>query len=345
VETMLNARTVRKWLVDSIKGSEKDIVSRHMVAVSCNIPKCQEFGISDKRIFSFWDFVGGRFSVCSAVGLLPLSLHYSYEIMTEFLAGAHNIDEHFFKSPLRDNIPIILGLLGVWNSTFLGYETRALLPYAQALKRFPAHIQQVDMESNGKGVALDGTPILHRTGEVDFGEPGTSGQHSFYQLMHQGRVVPADFIGFMEPQHGTFLPGEPVSNHDELMANFFAQPDALAYGKTLNDLVQEGVKQELREHRVFPGNRPSSSILMTKLDAYAVGQLLAIYEHRTAVQGFIWGINSFDQWGVELGKTLEKQVSTQLRSSRRTGASVQGFNNSTSSLLEKYLAHAATNNT
>ncbi len=345
VETMLNARTVRKWLVDSIKGSEKDIVSRHMVAVSCNIPKCQEFGISDKRIFSFWDFVGGRFSVCSAVGLLPLSLHYSYEIMTEFLAGAHNIDEHFFKSPLRDNIPIILGLLGVWNSTFLGYETRALLPYAQALKRFPAHIQQVDMESNGKGVALDGTPILHRTGEVDFGEPGTSGQHSFYQLMHQGRVVPADFIGFMEPQHGTFLPGEPVSNHDELMANFFAQPDALAYGKTLNDLVQEGVKQELREHRVFPGNRPSSSILMTKLDAYAVGQLLAIYEHRTAVQGFIWGINSFDQWGVELGKTLAKQVRTQLRSSRRTGASVQGFNNSTSSLLEKYLAHAATNNT
>jgi glucose-6-phosphate isomerase len=201
------------------------------------------------------------------------------------------------------------------------------------------------MESNGKGVALDGTPILHRTGEVDFGEPGTSGQHSFYQLMHQGRVVPADFIGFMEPQHGTFLPGEPVSNHDELMANFFAQPDALAYGKTLNDLVQEGVKQELREHRVFPGNRPSSSILMTKLDAYAVGQLLAIYEHRTAVQGFIWGINSFDQWGVELGKTLAKQVRTQLRSSRRTGASVQGFNNSTSSLLEKYLAHAATNNT
>ena len=339
-ETMLNARTVRKWLVEGIEGTEKDIVSQHMVAVSSNIPKCIDFGISESRIFGFWDWVGGRFSVCSAVGLLPLSLQYSYEIMNQFLEGAHDIDEHFFKAPLRDNIPIILGLLGVWNSTFLRYETRALLPYAQALKRFPAHIQQVDMESNGKRVALDGTPILHKTGEINFGEPGTSGQHSFYQLMHQGRVVPCDFIGFCEPQHGESLNGEPVSNHDELMSNFFAQPDALAYGKTLNDLVQEGVPQELREHRVFPGNRPSSSILMTRLDAYAVGQLLAIYEHRTAVQGFIWGINSFDQWGVELGKTLAKQVRSQLSASRRTGASVQGFNHSTSSLLEKYLAHA-----
>ena len=336
-ETMLNARTVRKWLVDGIEGAEKDIVARHMVAVTCNIPSCRDFGIDESRIFAFWDWVGGRFSVCSAVGLLPLSLQYSYEVMSQFLAGAHDIDEHFFKAPLRDNIPIILGLLGVWNSTFLGYETRAILPYAQALRRFPAHIQQVDMESNGKRVALDGSPILHMTGEVNFGEPGTNGQHSFYQLMHQGRIVPADFIGFMESQHGISLNGEPVSNHDELMSNFFAQPDALAYGKTLNDLIQEGVKQELREHRVFPGNRPSSSILMTKLDAFAVGQILAIYEHRTAVQGFIWGINSFDQWGVELGKTLAKQVRAQLRASRRTGASVQGFNHSTSSLLEKYL--------
>jgi glucose-6-phosphate isomerase len=259
--------------------------------------------------------------------------------MSQFLEGAHNIDKHFFTAPLRDNIPIILGLLGVWNSTFLGYETRAILPYAQALKRLPAHIQQVDMESNGKRVALDGTPILHRTGEINFGEPGTSGQHSFYQLMHQGRVVPADFIGFMESQHSVEIDEMPVSNHDELMSNFFAQPDALAYGKTLNDLVQEGVKQELREHRVFPGNRPSSSILMTKLDAYAVGQLLAIYEHRTAVQGFIWGINSFDQWGVELGKTLAKQVRAQLSASRTLGASVQGFNYATSTFLEQYLAH------
>jgi len=339
-ETMLNARTVRNWLLEGIEGSENDIVAQHMVAVSCNGNKCREFGISESRIFGFWDWVGGRFSVCSAVGLLPLSLQYSYDVMSQFLAGAHDIDEHFFKAPLRDNIPIILGLLGVWNSTFLGYETRAVLPYAQALKRFPAHIQQVDMESNGKRVALDGSSILHKTGEVNFGEPGTSGQHSFYQLMHQGRVVPADFIGFCEPQKGVNLKGEPVANHDELMSNFFAQPDALAYGKTLNDLVQEGVPQELREHRVFPGNRPSSSILMTKLDAYAIGQLLAVYEHRTAVQGFIWGINSFDQWGVELGKTLARQVRSQLSASRRTGASVQGFNNSTSSLLEKYLAHA-----
>jgi glucose-6-phosphate isomerase len=338
-ETMLNARTVRKWLVDGIEGAEKDIVAQHMVAVSCNVPKCLEFGISESRVFGFWDWVGGRFSVCSAVGLVPLSLHYSYDIMIQLLEGAHNIDKHFFTAPLRDNIPIILGLLGVWNSTFLGYETRAILPYAQALKRLPAHIQQVDMESNGKRVALDGTPILHKTGEINFGEPGTCGQHSFYQLMHQGRVVPADFIGFMESQHGVEIDGEPVSNHDELMSNFFAQPDALAYGKTLNDLIQELVKPELREHKVFSGNRPSSSILMTKLDAYAVGQLLAIYEHRTVVQGFIWGINSFDQWGVELGKTLAKQVCAQLSASRTLGASVQGFNYATSTLLEQYLAH------
>lgn len=207
------------------------------------------------------------------------------------------MDEHFFYAPLRDNIPVILGLIGIWNSTFLGYETRALLPYSQALKRFPAHIQQVDMESNGKRVSLDGTPLDHSTGEINFGEPGTNGQHSFYQLMHQGRVVPADFIGFMESQNPVELKGESISNHDELMSNYFAQPDALAYGKTLTALVQEGTPEELLEHKVFTGNRPSSSLLMTKLDAFAVGQLLAIYEHRTAVQGFIWGINSFDQFG------------------------------------------------
>lgn len=243
----------------------------------------------------------------------------------------------FFEAPLRENIPVILGLLGVWNSTFMGYGTRALLPYSQALKRFPAHIQQVDMESNGKRVAMDGTPLPFASGEINFGEPGTNGQHSFYQLMHQGRVVPADFIGVCRSPQPVELDGELVSNHDELMSNFFAQPDALANGKSYDDLVQEGVPEEVRQHKVFAGNRPSSSMLMTKLDAFAVGQLLAIYEHRTAVQGFIWDINSFDQWGVELGKVLAKKVRTQLRSSREKKAPVQGFNSSTTSLLEAYL--------
>ena len=287
-ETMLNARTVRKWLVDALESPsvrEADIVAKHMVAVSTNAEGCKKFGILESNVFHFWDWVGGRFSVCSAVGLVPLSLQFSFEIMKEFLAGAHDMDEHFFNAPLRDNIPVILGLLGVWNSTFLGYSTRAILPYAQALRRFPAHIQQVDMESNGKRVALDGSPLVHESGEILFGEPGTNGQHSFYQLMHQGRVIPADFIGFMESQQPVDLPGEAVSNHDELMSNFFAQPDALAYGKTLVDLIQEGVPEPLREHMVFNGNRPSSSILITRLDVFAVGQLLALYEHRTAVQG------------------------------------------------------------
>jgi len=342
-ETMLNARTAKKWIVDglAVKGvSDASMVtSKHVIAVSTAIDSCVAFGIDEANIFGFWNWVGGRFSVCSAVGVVPLSLQYSYNVMSSFLDGAHNIDEHFFTAPLRENIPVILGLLGVWNSTFLGYETRALLPYSQALKRLPAHIQQVDMESNGKRVDIEGNPLPFQAGEINFGEPGTNGQHSFYQLMHQGRVVPADFIGFMESQAPISLEGEPVSNHDELMSNFFAQPDALAYGKTLNDVEQEGVPEELRQHKVFAGNRPSSSILMTRLDAFAIGQMLAIYEHRTAVQGFIWGLNSFDQWGVELGKSLAKQVRTQLSSSRKSGAQVQGFNSSTSAMLEAYLSH------
>jgi len=341
-ETMLNARTTRAWLLDGLKAQgctddEKSIISKHVIAVSTAIPKATDFGISESNIFGFWEWVGGRFSVCSAVGVVPLSLQYSYEVVCEFLDGAHDMDEHFFASPLRDNIPVLMGVLGVWNSTFLDYPTRALLPYSQALKRLPAHIQQVDMESNGKRVALDGTPLPFPSGEINFGEPGTNGQHSFYQLMHQGRVVPADFVGFCQSQTPVDGADEPVSNHDELMSNFFAQPDALAYGKTLNDLKQEGVPEALLEHKVFSGNRPSSSLLMTKLDAFAIGQLLAIYEHRTAVQGFIWGINSFDQWGVELGKVLAKKVRAQINGSRKKGVSVQGFNSSTSSLLEAYL--------
>ena len=347
----LNARAIRNWLLNNLatdenddtvdrKTSESEVIERHMVAVTTsNQTITQHFGIPPQNIFKIWDWVIGRYSVCSAVGLLPLSLQYSYDIMSEFLDGAHDMDEHFFNAPLRDNIPVLLGLLGVWNSTFMGYTSRVILPYAQALNRFPAHVQLVDMESNGKRVALDGMELLHPSGEVNFGEPGTDCFHPFFQLMHQGRVIPADFIGFMESQRPLDIPGETVSSHDEFMSNFFAQPDALAYGKTLVDLMQEGVPDGLREHMVFTGNRPSSSILMTRLDAFAVGQLLTLYEHRTAVQGFVWGINSFDQFGLELGKLLARHVRVQLAASRRTGATVQGFNLSTSTLLEQYLAH------
>ena len=340
-ETMLNARTARRWILDGLAkagvSDESAVISQHVCAVSTAIDKATAFGIDAANIFGFWNWVGGRFSVCSAVGLVPLSLCFSYDVLSAFLDGAHDMDEHFFDAPLRENIPVLLGLLGVWNSTFMGYSTRALLPYSQALKRLPAHIQQVDMESNGKRVALDGTVLPFQSGEINFGEPGTNGQHSFYQLMHQGRVVPADFIGFCESQAPVDMDGEPVSNHDELMSNFFAQPDALAYGKTLQDLVAEGVDEALRPHKIFEGNRPSTSMLLTRLDAFAIGQLLAIYEHRTATQGFIWGLNSFDQWGVELGKVLAKQVRAQLNASRKSAASVQGFNSSTSALLEAYI--------
>lgn len=369
---LLNARTALEWLIHGIqqksnvpttasssssstkhhhphhhgrsatsKLSKADILARHVLAVTQDHPsslqRCREWGIANSNIFALPVWVKARYSVCSVAGLLPLSLQFSYPVMSDFLDGAHDMDEHFFHAPLRENIPVILGLLGVWNSTFLGYSCRCLLPFADALQRFPAYVQHVDMESNGKRVALDGAPLLHRSGEIDFGE--SAAQHSFFQLLHQGRVVPADFIGFMENPQPADLQGEAVSNHDELMSHFFAQPDALAYGKTSLDLVQEGTPEPLREHMAYSGNRPSSSILLTRLDAFALGQLVALFEHRTAVQGFVWGINSFDQFGVELGAVSAKHVRAQLSASRKTGASVQGFNASTSTLLEHYLAN------
>lgn len=335
-ETMLNARTIRNWLTTSMSSSNaSDVVAKHMIALSSNIPGATAFGINASNVFGFWDWVGGRYSVCSAVGVMPLALQYGMPIVREFLAGAHNIDEDVISNP--KSIPMIMGLLGVWNSTFLGYESRALLPYSQALLRFAAHIQQVDMESNGKRVHLDGTPLPFAAGEVNFGEPGTNGQHSFYQLIHQGRTVPCDFLGFCKSQCPRELEGEVVSNHDELMSNFFAQPDALAYGKTIEQLEKEGVAKELRTHKEFPGNKPSMSILMNELNAFTCGQILAIYEHRTAVQGFVWGNNSFDQWGVELGKVLAKTVRNQLNKSRKESAKVTGFNASTTAMIEKYL--------
>ena len=334
-ETMLNARTVRAWLVKTLGAKA---VAKHMVAVSTNLPEVEKFGIDPANVFGFWDWVGGRYSVCSAVGLVPLALHFGWKPMAEFLGGARSVDQHLLSTPLERNLPVQMGLFGVWNSTFLGHPTRALLPYCQALLKFAPHIQQVDMESNGKRVALDGVVLPFAAGEINFGEPGTNGQHSFYQLLHQGRVVPADFIGFRLSQQPAELKGEAVSNHDELMSNFFAQPDALACGKTAGELRAEGVTEMLIPHKEFPGNRPSNVLLLEQLTPRTCGQLLALYEHRTAVQGFVWGINSFDQWGVELGKVLAKQVRTQLSGSRgKAKAAVAGFNPATTAMLKRYL--------
>ncbi len=333
-ETMLNARTLRKWLVDGLGEAS---VAKHMIAVSTSLKLVQEFGIDPANTFGFWAWVGGRYSVSSAVGVVPLSLQYGFEAVERFLAGARDVDDHFRDAPLRQNLPVIMGLLGVWNSTFLGSATRALLPYCQALLKLAPHIQQVDMESNGKRVNMAGEPVDFQTGEINFGEPGTNGQHSFYQLSHQGRVIPCDFIGFRQSQKPVELNGEPVSNHDELMANFFAQPDALACGKTEDQVRAEGVAEALVPHKVFTGNRPSVSLLADKLDAFTTGQILALYEHRTGVQGFVWGINSCAQWGVELGKVLAGQVRGQLTRSRKEDAPVGGFNPSTTGLLNRYL--------
>ena len=317
-ETMMNATLIREWFLDYYKkvspnAKEEDILSKHFVAVSANPkgPK-ERFNVSESNIFEFWDWVGGRYSVTSAVGMLPLSLHYSFDIMEQFLKGCNNIDQHFFnnRKNLGNNIPAILGLLGVWNSTFLGYHTRALIPYCDALTRLPAHIQQLDMESNGKRVSIGNNSAVlpFDCGEINFGEAGTNAQHSFFQLIHQGRKIPVDFIGFSKSQlstdksYGKELLKLISSNHDELMSNFFAQADALANGKTTDQVKKELEEKKmdgkqieyLLNHKEFPGNRPSSLLLFDGvLDAYCVGQLLAIFEHRTIVQGTLWQINRY----------------------------------------------------
>ncbi|KAK4281050.1 hypothetical protein QN277_012590 [Acacia crassicarpa] len=337
-ETMLNARTLREWISSSLGLSA---VAKHMVAVSTNLTLVEKFGIDPNNAFAFWDWVGGRYSVCSAVGVLPLSLQYGFSVTEKFLKGASSIDQHTRSEPFERNIPVLLGLFSIWNVSFLGYPARAILPYSQALEKLAPHIQQVSMESNGKGVSIDGVPLPFEAGEIDFGEPGTNGQHSFYQLIHQGRIIPCDFIGVVKSQQPVYLKGEVVSNHDELMSNFFAQSDALANGKTPKELQNENVAPHLIPHKTFSGNRPSLSLLLPSLNAYNIGQLLAIYEHRVAVEGFIWGINSFDQWGVELGKSLASQVRKQLNASRTKGEPVEGFNFSTSRMLKRYLKASA----
>jgi glucose-6-phosphate isomerase len=346
----LNAKIALKWLLDGLPSDlprkREAILKTQVVAVAGDFAAArtslEDLGILDySNVYYVPSWVSPRFSVWSAMGLLPLSLQYSYPVMSEVLDGAHDMDEHFFHAPLRDNMPVIMGLLGVWNSTFLGYSSRAVLPYAHPLHRFPAYVQNVDMESNGKRVALDGVPLDYRSGEVNLGD--VHWQYMYSQLLHQGRVVPADFIGFIENKQGEPEDPKELTRHDELMADFFAQPDALAYGKTMEDLVQEGVDQSLRPHMVFSGNRPSTSLLLTRLDAFSIGQLMVLFEHRTAVQGFIWGINSFDQFGLELSTMWANHVRSQLAASRKTDVSVQGFNASTSALLEQYLAYGKQN--
>lgn len=324
-ETMLNARTLRDWVLNGFERGADDnraIVNAHFVAVSTALEKTKEFGIS--RVFGFWDWVGGRFSVSSAVGVLPLAVHFGFPVVRKFLDGAHFVDTHFKnETNFTKNIPFMMGLISVWNSSFLGIESNAILPYCQSLTRFVAHIQQVDMESNGKRVDLTGDPVPFPTGQIIFGEPGTNGQHSFYQLLHQSeRIVSCDFIGFKQSVNRIRVDGEPVTNHDELMTNFFAQPEALAFGQDSED-----------GHKHFPGDRPSVSLLLEKCDAWNVGCLLALYEHRTAVQSFIWNTNAFDQWGVELGKVLAKGYRKPLSEGKSDGRN--------NPLLEEYLKHSS----
>ncbi|WP_188193330.1 glucose-6-phosphate isomerase [Nonomuraea sp. SYSU D8015] len=305
LETLTNARVARRWLVEAL-GDEA--VSKHFVAVSTNAEKVAEFGIDTDNMFGFWDWVGGRYSYDGAIGL-SLMIAIGPERFREMLAGFHTMDEHFRTAPFEANMPVLMALLGVWYTDFFGAETRAVLPYSQRLHRFPAYLQQLTMESNGKSVRADGSPVTVNTGEIFWGEPGTNGQHAFYQLLHQGtRLVPADFIGFAEP----FEDREGM--HDQLTANLLAQTSALAFGKTAEEIAAEGTLPEIVPHKVMPGNRPTSTILAPKLTPSTLGQLVALYEHVVFVEGTIWGVDSFDQWGVELGKKMALDLAPALTS-------------------------------
>ena len=305
LETLTNATAARRWLIDALGDAA---VAKHFVAVSTNAKLVDEFGIDTENMFGFWDWVGGRYSVDSAIGLSVMAA-IGKERFAEFLAGFHLVDEHFRTAPLEANAPVLLGLIGLWYNNFFGAETRAVLPYSNDLARFAAYLQQLTMESNGKSVRADGTPVSSDTGEIFWGEPGTNGQHAFYQLLHQGtRLIPADFIGFSEPTDDLATADGDGSMHDLLMSNFFAQTQVLAFGKTADEIAAEGTASDVVPHKVMPGNRPSTSILATKLTPSVVGQLVALYEHQVFVEGVIWGIDSFDQWGVELGKTQAKAL-------------------------------------
>ncbi|MBF6350421.1 MULTISPECIES: glucose-6-phosphate isomerase [Nocardia] len=299
LETLTNATAARRWLVGALGA---DAVAKHFVAVSTNAERVAEFGIDTANMFGFWDWVGGRYSVDSAIGL-SVMVTVGPERFAQFLAGMHTMDRHFATAPPESNAPMLLALLGVWYSNFFGAQSRAVLPYSNDLARFPAYLQQLTMESNGKSVRADGTPVTTSTGEIFWGEPGTNGQHAFYQLLHQGtRLIPADFIGFARPTDDLPTRDGTGSMHDILMSNLFAQTKVLAFGKTAEEIAAEGTPPELVPHKVMPGNRPSTTVLAPQLTPAVLGQLIALYEHQVFVAGVIWGIDSFDQWGVELGK-------------------------------------------
>jgi glucose-6-phosphate isomerase len=325
IETLTNARTARAWLLDAL--GDPAAVGRHFVAVSTNAEKVAEFGIDTANMFEFWDWVGGRYSYPSAIGL-SLMLAIGPDRFDELLAGFHAMDEHFRTAPFERNLPVLLGLLGVWYIDFFGAESHAVLPYSQYLQHFPAYLQQLDMESNGKSVTLDGAPVPMATGPVVWGQPGTNGQHAFYQLIHQGtRLVPCDFLGFARPAE------QVGDHHDLLMANFLAQTEALAFGKSREQVEAEGVAPELAPHRTFPGNRPTSTILAPELTPSVLGQLTALYEHKVFTQGVIWDINSFDQWGVELGKVLATRIAAELDPA---AAPDLDHDSSTNALIRRY---------
>ncbi|MFC6374542.1 glucose-6-phosphate isomerase [Nonomuraea thailandensis] len=324
LETLTNARVARRWLVDALG---EDAVSKHFVAVSTNAAKVAEFGIDTDNMFGFWDWVGGRYSYDGAIGL-SLMIAIGPERFREMLAGFHTVDEHFRTAPFEANMPVLMALLGIWYTDFFDAETRAVLPYSQRLHRFPAYLQQLTMESNGKSVRADGTPVTAKTGEIFWGEPGTNGQHAFYQLLHQGtRLVPADFIGFAEPHD------DREGMHDQLTANLFAQTTALAFGKTAEEIAAEGTAAEIVPHKVMPGNRPTSTILAPRLTPSTLGQLVALYEHIVFVEGTIWGVDSFDQWGVELGKKMALDLAPALTSDEPPTAFPD---TSTEQLIRKY---------
>ena len=330
-ETMANARSARAWLLAAL-GDER-AVARHFVAVSTNAAEVQGFGIDPANMFGFWDWVGGRYSLDSAIGL-SLTLAVGPEHFQDLLAGFHAMDEHFRTAPLEANLPVLMALLGVWYGNFFGAETQAVLPYDQYLAYFPAYLQQLDMESNGKSVTLAGRRVDYQTGPVVWGQPGTNGQHAFYQLIHQGtKLIPCDFIGFAQTLNPLPLMGG-GSHHDLLMANVFAQTEALAFGKTLEEVRAEGVAEHLAPHRVFEGNRPTSTLLADRLTPHTLGALIALYEHKVFVQGVIWDVNSFDQWGVELGKVLAGRIVKELG----PDAPDLAHDSSTNALIRRYRA-------
>jgi glucose-6-phosphate isomerase len=328
LETMTNAHSAREWALAGLGGDE-EAIAKHFVAVSTNADEVAAFGIDTDNMFGFWDWVGGRYSMDSAIGLSTM-LAIGPSAFGELLAGFHAVDEHFLEAPTEQNLPALLGLLALWYGDFFGAQTVAVLPYEQYLKRFPAYLQQLTMESNGKHVTLDGRPVDYDTGAVYWGEPGTNGQHSFYQLIHQGtKLIPCDVIGFCETLN-------PLGDdHDLLMANVFAQAEALAFGKTADEVRAEGTPEELVPHRVFEGNRPTNTILAARLTPHTLGNLVALYEHSVFTQGVVWGIDSFDQWGVELGKVLAKRIVPELQSADDPELAHDG---STNALIRRYRA-------